>query len=67
MHTNGQDPKIQRMDIFNIRFYEKSQFHGSFRGMHYRIEKITDEKEEKKAARHHLAPVLTTSTILTAA
>ena len=48
MHTNGQDPKIQRMDIFNIRFYEKSQFHGSFRGMHYRIEKITDEKKKKK-------------------
>lgn len=48
MEQNHKPQKIERMDIFNIRFYEKSWFHGSFQGMHYRIEKITDENEEKK-------------------
>lgn len=40
--------QIERMDIFNIKFYEKTWFHGSFGGMHYRIEKIKDENEEQK-------------------
>ncbi len=48
MQQKNQNRQIQRMDIFNIRFYEKSRFHGSFQGMHYRIEKITGEDEEKK-------------------
>ena len=38
---------IQPQDIFNIRFYEKSPFYGSFRKMHYRIEKKTEEDEKK--------------------
>ncbi len=28
---------ILRTDIYNIRFYEKSPFYGSWHGMHYRI------------------------------
>ena len=39
--------QIHRQDIFNIRFYDKSWFHGSFQGMHYRIEKITEEETKK--------------------
>lgn len=39
--------QIHRQDIFSIRFYEKSWFHGSFQGMHYRIEKITEEETKK--------------------
>ncbi|MCD8045271.1 MAG: GNAT family acetyltransferase [Clostridiales bacterium] len=41
---------IQRTDLFNIRFYEKTRFHGSFCGMHYRIEKIADGEETKLRA-----------------
>ncbi|MCD8230498.1 MAG: GNAT family acetyltransferase [Clostridiales bacterium] len=37
--------RIERTDLFNIRFYEKTWFHGSFSGMHYRIEKFTDDPE----------------------
>ena len=48
MQQKNQNCEIHRMDIFNIRFYEKSPFHGSFQGMHYRIEKIIDENEDKK-------------------
>ncbi len=45
-HTDN-DQTIQRSDIFNIRFYEKSWFHGSFQGMHYRIERITVDDAKK--------------------
>lgn len=38
---------IQPQDIFNIRFYEKQKFHGSYQGMHYRIEKISENDEKK--------------------
>ena len=34
---------IQPQDLFNINFYQKLKFHGSYRGMNYRIEKITEE------------------------
>lgn len=34
---------IQRQDLFNIRFYDKQMFYGSFRGMHYRIEKVKED------------------------
>ncbi len=40
--------QIQRSDIFNIRFYQHTWFHGSFRGMHYRIEGITPADGEKQ-------------------
>ncbi|MCC8152162.1 MAG: GNAT family acetyltransferase [Lachnospiraceae bacterium] len=40
--------QIQRIDLFNIRFYKKTWFHGSFQGMHYRIEKFTDADDSKK-------------------
>lgn len=30
---------IARTDIFNINFYKKERFHGSYKGMYYRIEK----------------------------
>ncbi len=30
-------PGISRKDIYNIRFYEKEPFNGSYRGMRYRI------------------------------
>ena len=36
---------IKPQDIFNIRFYEKEKFHGSYQGMHYRIEKHTENEE----------------------
>lgn len=41
---------IQPKDLFNIRFYEKSPFFGSFRGMHYRIAKTGDGQEQKLEA-----------------
>lgn len=36
---------IQPQDIFNIRFYAKQKFNGSYRGMHYRIEKTAKDEE----------------------
>lgn len=48
MNELDKKKQIQRIDIFNIRFYEKTWFHGSFLGMHYRIEGIKDENEEKR-------------------
>lgn len=41
--ADKQEDRIQPQDIFNIRFYEKTWFHGSFKGMHYRIEGIKQE------------------------
>ena len=38
---------IQPQDLFNIRFYAKEKFHGSYKGMHYRIEK-TEKNDEQK-------------------
>ena len=35
---------IERTDIFNIYFYKKERFHGSYKGMHYRIEKYEPEE-----------------------
>ncbi len=40
MEGREKKPEIRRTDIYNIRFYEKSPFNGSCRGMHYRIEGI---------------------------
>lgn len=37
---------IQKQDIFNIRFYAKEKFHGSHKGMHYRIEKFTADESD---------------------
>ncbi|MCC8142200.1 MAG: GNAT family acetyltransferase [Lachnospiraceae bacterium] len=37
MANTDTDPGIRRTDLYNIRFYEKMPFYGSFRGMHYRI------------------------------
>ena len=34
---------IARTDIFNINFYKKERFHGSYKGMHYRIEKYAPD------------------------
>lgn len=36
---------IQKQDLFNTRFYDKSWFYGSFQGMHYRIEKISNDDD----------------------
>lgn len=36
---------IQPQDIFNIRFYEKQMFYGSYQGMHYRIEKSSSDDQ----------------------
>lgn len=35
---------IERTDIFNINFYKKERFHGSYKGMHYRIEKYAPDE-----------------------
>lgn len=35
---------IARTDIFNINFYKKERFHGSYKGMHYRIEKYAPKE-----------------------
>ncbi len=42
------EKKIERMDLFNIPFYKKTWFHGSFQGMHYRIEGVDTEDKQKK-------------------
>ena len=35
---------ISPQDIFSIRFYEKTHFFGSYKGMHYKIEGVkTDD------------------------
>lgn len=41
------EKKIERMDIFHIPFYKKTWFHGSFKGMHYRIEGIDTDDGKK--------------------
>lgn len=38
---------IQPQDLFNIRFYAKEKFHGSYKGMHYRIEKLEEDDTKK--------------------
>ena len=40
---------IERTDIFNINFYKKERFHGSYKGMHYRIEKYEPDKTSRKS------------------
>ncbi len=39
MTEQNPGPGIARAALYNIRFYEKSPFNGSYRGMHYRIER----------------------------
>ena len=34
---------IQKNDVFNINFYKKEKFNGSYKGMRYRIEKQETE------------------------
>lgn len=41
---------IKQQDLFNIRFYEKSPFFGSYCGMHYRISRTDDGGETKLEA-----------------
>lgn len=48
MTEENKIEEIKRMDIFNIKFYEKTWFHGSFLGMHYRIEGVKEENGEQK-------------------
>ncbi|MCC8029802.1 MAG: GNAT family acetyltransferase [Lachnospiraceae bacterium] len=48
MSEQSEIRTIQRSDLFHISFYKKTRFHGSFRGMHYRIEGITDEDGTKQ-------------------
>ncbi len=48
MAETAPGPGILRTDIYNIRFYEKSPFYGSFRGMHYRIAQERDPGETGK-------------------
>ena len=38
---------IQPQELFNIRFYAKEKFHGSYKGMHYRIEKLEEDDTKK--------------------
>jgi hypothetical protein len=38
---------IERKDILSLNFYKKEKFNGSYRGMRYRIEKSTDDSEDK--------------------
>ena len=40
----GEFNMNERTDIFNINFYKKERFHGSYKGMHYRIEKYEPEE-----------------------
>ena len=35
---------VHKEDIFNVNFYKKERFHGSDRGLHYRIERVTPEE-----------------------
>lgn len=37
---------IQKNDVFNINFYKKEKFNGSYKGMRYRIEKQETEEEK---------------------
>ncbi len=37
MAEQENEPGIRRADIYNINFYEKLPFYGSYKGMHYRI------------------------------
>ncbi len=35
---------VHKEDLFNVNFYKKERFHGSDRGMHYRIERLVPEE-----------------------
>ncbi len=41
---------IARTALYNIRFYEKSPFNGSYRGMHYRIEQAPSDPASSTAS-----------------
>ncbi len=48
MEITGMERGVTRQDIYNIRFYEKSNFNGSLRGMNYRIEKVAGDAPQFK-------------------
>lgn len=37
---------LERKDILSLEFYKKSPFHGSYKGIRYRIEKDENQSEE---------------------
>ena len=39
---------IERKDLFTIPFYKKTHFSGSYQGMHYRFDVVSDEKKTAK-------------------
>lgn len=38
---------LEREDILSLEFYKKSPFHGSYKGIRYRIEKDEGNQDEK--------------------
>lgn len=36
---------IERKDLYHVPFYKKSDFSGSYKGMHYKLGKITIEQD----------------------
>ncbi len=43
MAEQKNEPGIRRADLYNINFYEKLPFYGSYKGMHYRVAGIEDD------------------------
>ncbi len=43
MNAQDTSPALRRQELYNIRFYEKSDFNGSLKGMNYRIGKVSDD------------------------
>ena len=41
---------IERRDILSIPYFKKAAFTGSFQGMRYRLEKVTEEETENLKA-----------------
>ena len=39
---------LERKEILSLEVYKKSPFHGSYKGVRYRIEKEEDENEKVK-------------------
>lgn len=53
---------IQRNDLFSIPFYDKTCFSGSYRGMRFRLEKHTKEKESVLLVTYWPGPYAYTAT-----
>ena len=53
---------IKRTDLFSIPFYDKTNYSGSYLGMHFRIEKLKQEEDTLLLATYWPGPYCFTAT-----